>query len=164
SEDRLAAAADALVTGHVMTAGEQDLLFEHPVVRETVLGQLRPGERKLVPAKAARALHAAGAPVARVAAHLGLAPTGTLPGAAALLRRAAAVPWSTCATAMQVRHCSRAERQRRPEWSARSLTARYPNTSSQQYRLQLPERASCSYADCPSSEAVAGYCTTWTWF
>jgi DNA-binding CsgD family transcriptional regulator len=92
---RLPEAIDALVVGHVLTdrrsgaAGGQ-LRFVHPVVREAVLGELGPGERAALHAAAAVALHAAGAPPDRVAAHLAAAPTATLPDAAALLRSAAA--------------------------------------------------------------------------
>lgn len=86
----LAAAFDALVVGHVLRAGEQELDFVHPVVREAVLGQLRPGERSSLHAAAARTLHARGAPTNRVAAHLAQSPSGTLSGASKILREAAA--------------------------------------------------------------------------
>jgi len=97
---RLPDAIDALVVGHVLTdrradagarpgAGDE-LRFVHPVVREAVLAELGPGERAALHAAAAIALHEAHAPADRVAAHLAGAPSGTLAGAAALLRSAAA--------------------------------------------------------------------------
>ena len=87
---RSAAALDALVAGHVLSTRDGQLGFVHPVVRESVLAQLTPGDRASLHARAARALHDAAASPARVAAHLVLAPAGTLPGAAALLRQAGA--------------------------------------------------------------------------
>ena len=86
----LATAIDALVGGHVLEADRGQLVFAQPVVREAVLAQLGPGERAALHAQAALALHEAGAPVGRVAAHVAYAPKGTLPGAAALLSEAAA--------------------------------------------------------------------------
>lgn len=72
---RLPDAIDALVVGHVLSDGDgvragKELRFAHPVVREAVLAELGPGERAALHAAAAVALHAAGAPVDRVAAHL----------------------------------------------------------------------------------------------
>jgi predicted ATPase len=87
---RLAAAVDALVAGHVLADSGDELCFVHPVVREAVLAELGPGERAALHAAAAIELHAAGAPLQRIAAHLAAAPAGTLPEAAALLRAAAA--------------------------------------------------------------------------
>ena len=86
---RLAPALDALVAGHVLAGAGEELRFVHPVVRESVLAELGPGERAALHAAAAVELRAAGAPLQRVAAHLAAAPAGTLPEAAALLREAA---------------------------------------------------------------------------
>ena len=86
--DRLAAALDALVAGHVLIEQRGRITFVHPVVREAVLGQLGPGERAALHARTALTLHDSGAPVARVAAHLAYAPKGTLPAASRLLREA----------------------------------------------------------------------------
>lgn len=87
----LAAATDALVAGHILLDDQHQLIFVHPAVREAVLGQIGPGERASLHARAAATLHAAGAAVTRVAAHLALSPIGTLPEAAAVLRQAATV-------------------------------------------------------------------------
>lgn len=88
--DRAAVAIDSLVTGNVLAAGEAQLVFVHPVIREAVLSQLGPGERASLHARAARALHAAGAPTGLVAAHLAASPIATFPEAAQVLRAAAA--------------------------------------------------------------------------
>ena len=87
---RLPDAIDALVVGHVLADGHDELRFVHPVIREAVLAELAAGERAALHAAAAVELHARGAPRERVAAHLAAAPTGTIPEAAALLRHAAA--------------------------------------------------------------------------
>ena len=105
---RLAGAVDALVAGHVLAGGGDELRFVHPVVREAVLAELGPGERAALHAAAATALQAAGAPPARVAAHLAAAPTGTLPGAAALLGEAADQLLADGDAATAARHLRRA--------------------------------------------------------
>ncbi|GAA3459941.1 AAA family ATPase [Saccharothrix longispora] len=86
--DTLPGAVEALVAAHVLT-GEQ-LAFVHPVVREAVLADLGPMARAGLHAAAARRLWEAKAPADRVAAHLAHAPRGALPGAAEVLRTAAA--------------------------------------------------------------------------
>ena len=105
---RLAGAVDALVAGHVLAGGGDDLRFVHPVVREAVLAELGPGERAALHAAAATALQAAGAPPERVAAHLAAAPTGTLPGAAALLCETADQLLADGDAATAARHLRRA--------------------------------------------------------
>ncbi len=106
---RLAPALDALVAGHVLDGGGDELCFVHPVVREAVLAELGPGERAALHAAAAIALHAAGAPPPRVAAHLASAPAGTLPEAAALLRAAAADLLAEGDARTAARHLRRAQ-------------------------------------------------------
>ena len=106
---RLAPALDALVAGHVLADAGDELRFVHPVVREAVLAELGPGERGALHAAAAVELHAAGAPLQRVAAHLAAAPAGTLPEAAALLREAAAALLAEGDAATAVRHLRRAQ-------------------------------------------------------
>ena len=105
----LAGAVDALVAGHVLAGSDDELCFVHPVVREAVLAELGPGERAALHAAAAIELHAAGAPLPRVAAHLAAAPAGTLPEAAALLREAAAQLLIEGDAATAVRHLRRAQ-------------------------------------------------------
>ena len=106
---RLAPAVDALVAGHVLADGGDELCFVHPVVREAVLAELGPGQRAALHAAAARELRSAGAPSQRVAAHLAAAPAGTLPEAAALLREAAAQLLSEGDAATAARHLRRAQ-------------------------------------------------------
>ena len=105
---RLADAVDALVDGHVLAGGGDELRFVHPVVREAVLAELGPGERAALHAAAATALHAADASLERVAAHLAAAPTGTLPDAAELLGAAAAQLLADGDAATAARHLRRA--------------------------------------------------------
>ena len=108
--ERLPAAIDALVVGHVLAGGGpgDQLEFVHPVVREAVLAELGPGERAALHAAAAVALQEAGAPAARVAAHLAAAPAGTLPQAAGLLRQAAGELLAEGDAATAARHLRRA--------------------------------------------------------
>ncbi len=105
---RLTAAIDALVVGHVLKTVDRKLAFVHPVIREAVLGQLRPGERTSLHAAAARTLYASAAPTNRIAAHLALSPTATLPDAAKLLREAAAGLLADGDAATAATHLSRA--------------------------------------------------------
>ncbi|MFC9252216.1 ATP-binding protein [Amycolatopsis thailandensis] len=86
----LSAAAEALISAHVLTTDGDQLVFVHPVVREAVLTGLGPIARAALHGGAAKALCAAKAPADRVAAHLAQAPRGTLPGSAGILREAAA--------------------------------------------------------------------------
>ena len=150
---RLAPAVDALVAGHVLADSAGELCFVHPVVREAVLAELGPGERAALHAAAAIELHAAGAPLQRVAAHLATAPAGTLPEAAALLRAAAAQLLSEGDAPTAVRHLRRA-REEAPgddaiaaELGAALLRARDFEAAREQLRTAaraartLPERA-----------------------
>jgi DNA-binding CsgD family transcriptional regulator len=106
--DGVAAVIDALVAGHVLDGAGDELRFVHPVVREAVLAELGPGRRAQLHAAAAIALREAGAPVERVAAHLAAAPTGTLAGAAQLLREAAVLLLAEGDAATAARHLRRA--------------------------------------------------------
>ncbi|MGO1057063.1 helix-turn-helix transcriptional regulator [Crossiella sp. CA198] len=85
----LTAAAEALAAANVLVSDGDQLVFVHPVVREAVLADLGPVARTALHARAAVELAAANAPADRVAAHLAQAPRGTLPEAAAVLRKAA---------------------------------------------------------------------------
>lgn len=85
-----AQAVDELVVGDVLAAAGVVLTFVHPVIREAVLGSLRPGRRMAMHAAAAQRLAARGAPPQQVALHLVYAPAGTLPDGVQILRRAAA--------------------------------------------------------------------------
>ncbi|MGW0521891.1 AAA family ATPase [Crossiella sp. NPDC003009] len=85
----LTAAAEALAAANVLVSDGDHLVFVHPVVREAVLADLGPVARRGLHARAAVELAAANAPADRIAAHLAQAPRGTLPEAAAVLRRAA---------------------------------------------------------------------------
>ena len=109
---RLADAVDALVAGHVLASGVDELRFVHPVVREAVLAELGAGERAALHAAAATELQAAGAPLERVAAHLAAAPTATLPDAADLLCDAAAQLLADGDAATAARHLRRALEER----------------------------------------------------
>jgi len=85
---------DELVAGDVLApadvlSGQWDLEFSHPVVREAVLAAMSHGRRAALHARATRLLAERGAPAERVAAHLVLAPPGTVPDAADRLRGAA---------------------------------------------------------------------------
>jgi hypothetical protein len=68
---------------------EPPLGFVHPLVADAVLLTLAPGERELQHARAARMLHAAGAPAEQVAGHLVRAPRGGEPWVVGVLRDAA---------------------------------------------------------------------------
>lgn len=87
--EELSEAVEVLVTGHVMTSASGVLEFSHPVIREAVLSGLGAVQAGALHAAAARSLHGERIPADRVAAHLALAPRGTLPNAAAIYRQAA---------------------------------------------------------------------------
>ncbi|HEY8581563.1 MAG TPA: LuxR C-terminal-related transcriptional regulator, partial [Capillimicrobium sp.] len=80
SAEAVAAAADELRANHVMRPAATALEFVHPVIREAVLGELRPARRAALHGAAAARLHEAGAAPERIAAHLSCALPGTLPG------------------------------------------------------------------------------------
>lgn len=82
-------AADALVESGQVHAGDRTLSLRHPIVRTAVLRGMSETERLLAHARAARLLHARGAPDALVIGHLlATGPVGD-PWAVPLLRAAA---------------------------------------------------------------------------
>jgi DNA-binding CsgD family transcriptional regulator len=83
-----AAAVDGLVDVGVLVAGEP-LRFVHPLAREAVASTLPAAARSRAHLAAARRLHAEGARLARVAAHLLRAPSDGDPWVAETLRSAA---------------------------------------------------------------------------
>ncbi len=108
-------------------------------------------------------------------ADLALALGGVLLASQALRRLAVAVETLTSAVLArrQLEPILRAGRQRLIARSSRAapsppddgIVAASPSApSGRRRRPRLPNRVSCSYGDCPSSEAVAGSSTTWTWF
>jgi DNA-binding CsgD family transcriptional regulator len=87
-EARAAAAVDALVSADVLSPG-LPLEFAHPLLREAVYSDSRPGERVLAHSRAARMLADAGSPPERVAPHLLAADPAGSEWAVDTLRRAA---------------------------------------------------------------------------
>ncbi len=85
---RASAATDELTRLFLVQGDGSELVFAHPVLRETVLQDLNPTDRAALHAAAARTLHAAGAPAERIAAHLATAPPGTLDDAEEILAAA----------------------------------------------------------------------------
>jgi DNA-binding CsgD family transcriptional regulator len=102
-----ASAADGLTRTGIF-APEPELAFAHPIVRTAVYADLAPRERALAHARAARILHAVGAPVERVANHLlSTEPAGD-PWAVEALRTAATTVLGHGAPESAVRHLRRA--------------------------------------------------------
>ena len=87
-ETRVAAASGPLARAEILRA-EPPLAFVHPLVADAVLLALPPGERELQHARAARMLHAAGAPPEQVAGHLLRTPREAQPWVVEVLRAAA---------------------------------------------------------------------------
>lgn len=109
--ERLQAALDRLVADHVL-ARQRTLAFVHPVIREATLAALGPVETAHLHARAATSLHAGRAPAGVVAAHLALAPTGSLAEASAVLQEAAAHATAAGDHTTAARHLERATAER----------------------------------------------------
>ncbi|WBQ05077.1 helix-turn-helix transcriptional regulator [Kribbella sp. CA-293567] len=88
-EETLPKAVQALVSANIVASGADQLSFIHPVIRESMRSALGPFEKAALHARAAEVLAAEHASADRIAAHLVNAPTGTLPNATEILRRAA---------------------------------------------------------------------------
>ena len=87
-QPQIAPAASALVRADLLRP-ERPFSFVHPLVRNAVYESIPAQEREAEHARAAELLVELGAPPQQVAAHLLLAPPGSVPGAVELLRGAA---------------------------------------------------------------------------
>ncbi len=88
-DDALEQAVAHLVRANVLVGGVDGLTFVHPVIREATVAALGPLTISGMHARAALELQARHAPASQLAAHLLVAPVGTLPDAADLLTQAA---------------------------------------------------------------------------
>ena len=104
----LASASEELVAAHVVHPGADEIRFVHPVIREAVHATLGAVERAELHAAAARTLQAEGATAMRVAAHLAVAPKGTLPDAVSIFRAAAVQLLAAGDAATAAAHLARA--------------------------------------------------------
>jgi class 3 adenylate cyclase/DNA-binding CsgD family transcriptional regulator len=85
---QVAATAATLARADLLRQGPP-FAFVHPLVRNAVYESISAGEREWEHSRAAEVLKEAGAPPAQVAAHLSLAPPGSVAGAVETLRDAA---------------------------------------------------------------------------
>lgn len=106
--DVLADTVDTLVTAHVFSNHAGVLTFTHPVIREAVLAALGSVQVGALHARAATSLYGDRVPADRVAVHLAAAPRGTLPEAAEIYRKAAAMCTAAGNPAMAATHLRRA--------------------------------------------------------
>ena len=102
-----ARAADTLVRESVFAAAPA-LAFAHPIVRTAIYADIGPKERAGAHARAAQLLHAAGAPIERVAAHLMRTEPALDPRVVELLRAAAAAVLAQGAPDTAVQYLRRA--------------------------------------------------------
>lgn len=108
-----AAATDALVGAHVLTA-EPAYEFVHPLVRSAVYEALPPAKRASAHAEAARLIADRGMPAARVAAHLLATDPGRDAWAVEVLRDAALEARSSGATESAITYLERACKEAQP--------------------------------------------------
>jgi DNA-binding CsgD family transcriptional regulator len=106
--------SDALASAGVL-ATTHPLRFVHPMILEAVAGDLGPGERVAMHARAAELLHARGADAEQVAAHLSAGGPFAQPWAVGVLRRVAHDAMARGAPEVAQRHLERALREDHPE-------------------------------------------------
>ncbi|ADB29494.1 transcriptional regulator, LuxR family [Kribbella flavida DSM 17836] len=104
----LSAAIDGLVAANVVTTSSAQVSFLHPVIRESVRSMLGPIEKAALHARAAETLSAAGAPAARVAAHLIHTPADSSAQTVEVLCEAAASSAAAGDTATAISYLTRA--------------------------------------------------------
>ncbi|WP_432947713.1 AAA family ATPase [Kribbella sp. CA-253562] len=95
SGDEVAAALDDLARRDILRAGRNGLLmFRHEIVQRVFYDLMGPGERRVIHARAAEALQAAGAPAEERAVHLeATATVGDITAVGVLLRAAISARW-----------------------------------------------------------------------
>jgi DNA-binding CsgD family transcriptional regulator len=106
-DDTATEAADLLAAADILAPGAS-LRFAHPVVREAIYGELAPGERERLHARAASLLRASNADAGEIAPHLLAVQPGAGEDVVAILRDAAGAAMGKGAPDAAARYLSRA--------------------------------------------------------